>query len=652
MKLYNVRFEALHSLRRVSSGLLVLAFLSGCPKVSPNNVAFGNIPLGMGAATRTVTLENRSTGNLAVSSMKVAGAHKADYRLSAPATPLEVLPSEELGVGVAFYPLALGTRTAAIEITSGPSNTVLSVPLSGQGVPKAANGLNYANDGSVVGTNLSPISDWSPEWAFLDCFKSSRAWISGTIATFQDSRTLPLDANGWVTSLQTAQCAKTLLFWAQQGTYPSGDYVVLYDGLGKLEYRDAATRIQTAAGRDVVRVDASKGGWQLWITQTDPANYIRNIRVVMPGGGSPRDPHSWWATAASCPYPDFQPFEQSYQTLIFHPAFLKTVRNYKVLRFMDWMSTNNSTQQNWTDRPTPLDARWTYRGVPVETMCALANTLHADPWFCLPHMATDDYMKQFATALRDYLSPELRAHIEYSNEVWNGSFGQAGYAQQQGLALKLNTNPYIAQAYFTARRSMEMFAIFTEVLGGTQRLRRVLATQAAGWGMGEQEIKYMNAYQQADLLAIAPYIGLEFGSPANQAATQAMTVDQLFAAINNTALPEVYAWIDANASLARKYGLELACYEGGQSLNGYYGVENNNAINTLFDAANRDPRMGQVYTAYLNAWNARGGGLFVHYLNCLNYSKWGRWGALERLDRATASAPKHAALQQFIEDHR
>jgi hypothetical protein len=267
-------------------------------------------------------------------------------------------------------------------------------------------------------------------------------------------------------------------------------------------------------------------------------------------------------------------------------------------------------------------------------------------------MATDDYMRQFATAVRDRLAPDLRAYIEYSNEVWNGSFGQAQYAQQQGLALKLSSNAYTAQAFYTARRSVQMFGIFDEVFGGTVRLRRVLATQAAGWGMGETEISHNKAYEQADVLAIAPYLGLEFGSPANQTATQAMTVDQLFAAMNSTALPQVYAWMDANAALARKYGLELVAYEGGQSLHGYSGVENNNTISALFDAANRDPRMGQLYTVYLNAWKARGGGLFVHYLNCLNYTKWGRWGALEHMNQTSSNAPKYGAILQYVENNR
>ncbi len=60
-------------------------------------------------------------------------------------------------------------------------------------------------------------------------------------------------------------------------------------------------------------------------------------------------------------------------------------------------------------------------GMPVEVMVKLANKLNVDPWFCLPHLCTDDYVTQFATYVRDHLNSNLVAYYELSNEVWNGS---------------------------------------------------------------------------------------------------------------------------------------------------------------------------------------------------------------------------------------
>jgi hypothetical protein len=614
-------------------------------------VSFGSVAVGATSAASTVQLSNTGTAALSVTALTLSGTNVAEFTRSTPTLPLQIAAGASSSITLTFKPTAAGTRTASLTIASNSTGGNVTVALTGTAT--AASGTtSHPNDGSIAGTNLSPISDWSPEWAFVDCFKTSREWVSGTTDTFQDTRTIPLDANDWPTSLQSGQVARSLLFWGQVNTYPSGDYIVLYDGSGTLAYQGAATKVSGTAGRDVVHVDASQGGWHLLITTTTPGNYVHNIRVLMPGGSSAQDPYSWYGSAATCPNGDYKSFEQTYQTQPFHPIFLNTIKNYKTLRFMDWMSTNNSTQTNWTDRPTPADARWSIKGVPVEIMCSLANTIHADPWFNLPHLATDDYMRQFATVVRDQLAPDLHAYLEYSNEVWNGQFLQAGYAQQQGLALGLNTDTYAAESSFTGLRSVQMFTIFEQVLGGASRLKRVLATQAAGWYLGEVELTYNNAYQHADVLAIAPYFGTEYGSPANAPTTQNMTVAQLLASINSTELPTVYTWMDANAKLAAKYGLELVAYEGGQSLMGYFGTENNDTLTALYNATNRDAGMGQVYTNYLNTWKSYGGGMFIHYLNCLNNSKWGYWGTLERLDQAPSTAPKYTALQQYIENNR
>jgi len=621
--------------------------------VAPTAVSFGSVAVGSSGTPATVRLSNTGTAALSISALSLSGTYSADFSLTAPALPLTLAAGASTSVSVGYTPLAAGSRTATLTVVSNNPGGNVGVGLSGTAtavIVPSGTASGHPNDGSVLGTNLSPISDWSPEWAFVDCFKTSRPWYSGELWTFSDSRTLPLDAQGWPTSLQTGQVARTLLFWDQFNTYPSGDYVVLYDGTGTLAYQGAATLVSSKAGRDVVRVNAAQGGWQLLITATTPTDHLRNIRVIMPGGSSAQDPYSWYADAASCPYGDYKPFEQTYQTQPFHPLFLNTIKTYKVLRFMDWMSTNNSVQVNWADRPTPQDARWSIKGVPVEIMCSLANTIHADPWFNLPHQATDDYFTKFATVVRDQLATDLHAYIEYSNEVWNGGFGQAQYAQQKGLALGLSTSPYIAESSFAGLRSVQMFTIFEQVLGGTSRLKRVLATQAAGWYLGEVQVTYGNAYQHADVLAIAPYFAGELGDPASEAATQAMNLDQLFATINTSSLPPVYGRMKANADMAAKYGLELVAYEGGSSLGGYYGVENNDTITALCMAANRDPRMGQVYEDYLNTWKSYGGGMFIHYLNCLNYTKWGYWGTVERLDQT--DTPKFNALQRFIEENR
>src|SRR4029079_15867450 len=64
---------------------------------------------------------------------------------------------------------------------------------------------------SSLGTNLTGISDWSAEWAFVDAFKAVRDWISGSPSQWDDGRAVDVDADGWVRSLLPGQLARTLV---------------------------------------------------------------------------------------------------------------------------------------------------------------------------------------------------------------------------------------------------------------------------------------------------------------------------------------------------------------------------------------------------------------------------------------------------------
>jgi chitodextrinase len=507
------------------------------------------------------------------------------------------------------------------------------------------------NAASPLGTNLTAVRDWSQEWTFVDAFRASRPWISGggLNGSFDDGRAVATDADGWVSSLAAGQVARTLLFWDLNGRYPAGTYVVRYDGEGTLAYQGAASKVSGTPGRDVLQVAPANGGIILNITATNPANPLRNIRVLMPGGICEGEPFSHAADAAACPLGAYRSFEEHYASIVFHPKFLERLRAYRVLRFMDWGETNDSTQSAWAGRAKPGDARWsTGKGVPVEVMVDLANRLGADAWFTLPHLADDGYVTAHASLVRQALRADLKAYLEYSNEVWNSQFAQAGYAESRGLALGLSANAFEAQMRFYSRRSVEVFDLWSAAFGDAVRLVRVMASQAANAWVSGEILDYQGARLKTDALAIAPYFG---GSLGTSLSTASLTLDQLFGTLQSASLPEALGWIRDQAAVASARSLPLIAYEGGQHLAGVAGLENNAALNSLFDAANRDPRMGALYRSYLDAWKAAGAQIFVHYTHCEGYSKWGRWGSLEYLEQPRAGAPKLDALQGFIEQN-
>ncbi len=106
---------------------------------------------------------------------------------------------------------------------------------------------------------------------------------------------------------------------------------------------------------------------------------------------------------------------------MFNPDFLRRLEGFEALRFMDWMETNDSEQSGWADRPRVTDYTYSLRGVPAEVMLDLANLLGADAWFNMPHLADDDYIRRFATLVRNGLWTDLTAYVEFPTKSGTGS---------------------------------------------------------------------------------------------------------------------------------------------------------------------------------------------------------------------------------------
>ena len=496
------------------------------------------------------------------------------------------------------------------------------------------------NTRSPIGMNLGAWVDYSTTQPFVDLFRTARS--------FDDK--LDLDEHGWVRSLRPGEVAQTYLVWDLNGAYPGGHYHVFYDGKGRIDYGGAARRLTHRPGHDLINVKAREGGFWLRIVETDPKDYIRNIRVIMPGGTCRDDRTVWARTREDCPPGQYLSFAEHYDEVVYNPAFLRFMRPYSVLRFMDTMRTNGSPVREWADRARPDDATWsTAAGAPLEVMVDMANRLRADPWFTLPHAASDDYVRRFARYVKEHLDPARKVYIEYSNETWNGQFPQFRYMIEQGKKRRLPGDQYQQGTEYYSERAVEIFRIFEDEFGGSERLVRVLATQAANAWLAEVILSHKDAHKHADALAIAPYFGGYLGDPG--ADTDRMSLAALFRELRGKALREAIGWMRNHAKVAKKYGVDLIAYEGGQHLVGHGGAENNERLTRLFQRANRSPLMRPLYLHYLDAWKAAGGKLFVYYGQPGKYTKWGSWGIAETLDQPRSAAPKLDAVLTFIEEN-
>jgi hypothetical protein len=517
--------------------------------------------------------------------------------------------------------------------------------------PQAPSGSGSST--AVLGTNLNVMADWSPEITPIDLFKMSRPFFSGTAEVWEDDRDLDVDMHGWVRSLQSGQVARTVML-SDNVQYPAGDYILLYDGAGTVEYQYSkqTNRVEhRGSGREVLSLDPAHGGLSITIYDTDPQDYLRNFRILIPGGTCEGTVDRWCDDSHPCVSGRCVAFEPDDELRLFNPDFADRTRSYGVLRFMDWMQTNGSTQRSWIDRPLPGDATWSAKGVPVEVMVALANYVGKDPWFCMPHLADTGYIERFATYVRDNLALDRKAYVEYSNEVWNHLFPQAEYAADNGISANLGKSEFEAQLHFYARRTTEVHRIWERVFGGNERLVRVVASQSINPWVSSTILGFEDTAAHADVLAIAPYFGSELGEPGEQARVERMTIDQLMAELRNASLPIAVRGMKGHAAVARLHGLDLVAYEGGQHLVGTGANVDSDRLNSLFDSANRDPRMKDIYRDYLRAWRNSGGRLFVHFTSVGVPSKWGRWGALEWMQQPRSAAPKFDAITEFAESN-
>lgn len=575
-----------------------------------------------------------------------------------------------VGCFLAALSMTLWAAAGCFQMAPQGDNPISETPRTSNPAVVAVGSSQPAPPAQVaLGTNLAGIFDWSSQLPFLDGFKSSRPWVTqcdegepgcrGTWST-DEADQLDLDEHGWVKSLPAPEDPPeftkvgTLMFHGIHGRYPGGAYVVLYEGEGTIEYAFDARKDEAASrpGRDVIQVTPSDGGIYLRITATDPqdnGNYLRNLHVV---------------PLAS---------EKTFQTEIFNPLFLERTRPFQALRFMDWMQTNNSEQGEWANRPEVEDATYAEKGVPLEIMVALANRLQAHAWFNMPHQATDEYITQFAQQVKATLDPQLKVYVELSNEAWNWQFGQSHYTLEQGQA-RWGKDEGDAFAQWYGMRAAQMSDIWNQVFADQRdRLVTILATQTGYRGLEKSILDCplwvqegnQPCYQHGiDAYAITGYFGGQLGRPemADQINGWFREPDGGFdkalayldsqsggngETINPGSVQETTDYFAYHARIARERGLTLVAYEGGQHIVGREGREHDETLTNFLIELNRQPEMYDLYTTLLNAWDAAGGDLFMHFSDIVEPNKWGSWGALEYVGQETS--PKYKALMDFLQ---
>jgi hypothetical protein len=537
-----------------------------------------------------------------------------------------------------------------------------------------------ANASSPLGINLNYLSYYDPEEPFLNIFKTTgvtqnnpSAWSTrdSSMNETKEEAYLQLDSDGYPTTLTanssdpnspqkfTQVCAVILRLQPSNAgtgpTYRSGQYVVLYDGVGTVQVGMDGQMVSTSqtasGGRDVFNVATpTQNGVWICISSTNAANHLHNIRVVKAEEEALLN-----------------------QGEIYTPGFLDLMRNFGVIRAMQWLKIDDSPGPpgTWAARPQLSDAGWgSGAGAPLEAVISLCNALSADCWINIPHTADDDYITQMATLVHQQLGSTQKVYVEFSNEVWNGMYPQNKYAAAQGAALwPANANSFQDNRDWYGMRTAQTCDIWAQVWGSDfSRVHCVLGAQAAVTSTATESLNcplWSGApcykHHITDV-AIAPYFswGATDTPSAWNSQPMATTLNDIFAQLNSggqisnetAALQETSGWEAAYQKALAPYGLPFIAYEGGQSLLGFPSYFDGSPVVNAYIAANRDSRMGAAYTTALNDWKANGGETYVLYDDVYTPQEYGEWGLLESfmdtVTPLTSAPPKWQAVQNFI----
>jgi hypothetical protein len=484
-----------------------------------------------------------------------------------------------------------------------------------------------------MGVNLGGINYWNTELPFIDLMCMSGDWSLHRAGSGEHLKAEKpsVDARGWLRSLPEGLFAMVAL--AAQSHLPArtadgkrAPWVVRYEGNGELDFVGALRVVQRAPGRmeceHVEQKPLPDPSLWLRISRTDPGDPLRNIRVFKPGTE---------LQAATSPW---------------DAGFIARWSGWGALRMMDAQATNNATLARWSDRPQLGDRTFAPLGLPMELAIDNANRCGSTLWLCMPHLADDDFIRRSAMLVRERLDERLQVWVEHSNEVWNPGFKQATHAAEQGLAKALDPDRYTAAWRWHARRSREIFSLWSSVFDGShgKRLRRVLATQT-GNSWGTQHLLGDPVVEQADVLAVAAYLPLMPGPSAANGTPSAAEVarwplDRVFEHFD-AQLEQLQQWQQEQRRWCARHGLLLAAYEGGQHAVGVGEAVHDAALERLFAQANRDERMGQRYRRLFDSWEKAEGDLFCHFSAVSPPSRWGNWGLLEHHDDDVAQRPKY-----------
>ena len=503
----------------------------------------------------------------------------------------------------------------------------------------------------TVAFNVNGPTNYNPGQPFLDLMRTMRPW-SGTkeggggldrIETLIDDGVIGED--GYPRTVPGEYRAIMGLWDLSSAVAENPDlkepYVVTWKGEGDIDVKGVEV-LSREDGRITFLLDGTP---RLEITRTDPkgtGDHIRDVHVV-----------------AESKLPLFE------AGAVFDPDYLALIDDARQLRFMPWSDPNGEIS-SWGDLPDPDEPNLQAKAVHPEYMIQLANEVGADPWFVMPYQADDDFLRRFATLVRDELDPALTARIEYANEAWNFSYESTRYLQRSARdewGVEGATQDYYV------KEATEMAQIWREVFADEpERLKVVLGTQTTNVGVLNRMLSasawkdaepgaWVDPAETFDEIGVTHYFGRGTALAENARndllailrdkslsdpykTASKWLVDRVLDPDRFDGIPRAMQAVQDNIDLAKGTGLEVVAYEGGSSVlqdifKGPASDRDKAETRAFLQEFVRSDSMGVLYDALYDAWAETGQGPFMQFGVISGEGNSGFWAVHDTLDTIT-----------------
>jgi gliding motility-associated-like protein len=439
----------------------------------------------------------------------------------------------------------------------------------------------------------------------------------------------------------------------------------------------------TNGGRVVNRHFWMVHGWVLNIIESDPNDPIRDIEYLYPGQEANYDAGQR-----------------------FTPLFLERMKQFKSLRYMGYLNSNNIEGRrvmapghpyhdtymldwlHWNERtPENYYTLNNGNGGNYEYIIDLANQTQTNPWINIPYCAGTSYADSVVRLFMEKLNPDLTLYIEVGNELWNYGQDFNGFFWQ--ARKRVREYPGLGDVEARGAYLNTIFKQVTETAGprNLPRIQRVYGAFPRYYDVNNRTVQMIDP-KYWDALATTWYFSLNADNSSNNTCRDPQSGTNWRSVLYNWHLahPSDQAGFNqtyrncllnefrcqggfrnnVDAQLAKYYNKKLICYEGGNHT--FYGCSNgptgnklpnegpdfespvypnyitDNAFINAVSVADESPEMGEVFNEVIDSLQSAGYSLANHLAFSGTSSCYGVWDLIQSRD---IEAPLSTLLNRY-----